>query len=241
MSTNTHTHLAPQQYGELFGQVIGLYGDPTNQDTDSGGVTMASLYQYVNWTGASDLQKILFWSRVLICVIFNPYDSGLVRARIALVLKPRSLWLYSKSGKVADFVGNEAEINSIGTADADNLITSVNPPYNFGDLIRISVLPSSLNASNWSDSYTRLYSEYYDAQATLIRDTSLAVSNMTIKASLFIPAISDFSVSKIVYYDKNVDARTRIVGGGTSGPDVTIPICAGGVTSLYRLKGTQIS
>jgi hypothetical protein len=240
MPTVQKTNVGPHHLNELVGQVIGLYGDPTNQDVLAGGVTLSQTFTNITY-GGSDLQKNLFWSRVVLCAIFNPFDSTYKRTRIALVLRPRALWLFQKGGGIADYADNEVSAAAIGTANADSLITSVNPAYNFGDLIRIGTLPSALNAVTWADDYTRLYNEYYNAQATTIRDSTLSISGMTINASGFIPSIANFSVSKIVYYDKNTDARTRIVGGGDTGATVTLPVCLGGVTAVYQLKGTRIS
>jgi hypothetical protein len=236
----TRTQTSQIQYHEIFGQVIGLFGDPTNQDTLAGGVLTSTAFNHITWSGATDIQKALFWSRVLLCVLFSPSDPSFLRAKIALVLKPRSLWLFSNAGQVADYIGNSVDVSALGTADADGLITSVNPPYNFGDFIRIGTLPTSLNVTNWTNSYTALYSEYYDVSLGTVRDPALAVSGMSIQASAFVPAIADFSVSKIVYYDKNTDGRTRIVGGA-SGGDVTVPLCIGGVTQVYKLKGTRVA
>lgn len=240
MSNINKTNMGPQHFNELVGQVIGLYGDPTNQDVLAGGVTQIQTYTNITY-GGSTLQKNLFWSRAVLCVILNPFDSSYRRARIALVLRPRSLWLYQKGSNIADYAGNEVGAASVGTANADGVITSVNPAYNFGDLIRIGTLPSALDVSNWSDSFTKLYSEYYDAQATTTRNLTLAVSGMSIQANGFIPNIPSFSVSKIAYYDKNTDARTRIVGGTSDGASVQIPVCIGGVTAIYQLKGSKIS
>lgn len=240
MALTNRTNLGQHNYNELYGQVIGLFGDPTNQDIAADGTTQATTYANISWS-ASDLQKALFWSRVLLCLIFNPFDSHYKRGKIALVLKPRSLWLFQKSGQIADFAGNVAPVNSIGTADADGLITSVNPPYVFGDYIRIGTLGTSLDIASWSDGFTGLYHEYYDQQTTQQKDLTLAVSGMTINASTFVPTIPNFAASKIVYYDKNVDARTRIVGGDSGGADIIVPLCIGGVSGVYKLKGVRIS
>lgn len=240
MQNLSRTQINDQHFNEIYGQVIGLHGDPTNQNSSiTGGVTLAQAYNDITWSD-SDTNKSLFWSRVLLCAILNPNDSNNIRAKIALVLKPRSLWLFKKGVKITDYVDNEVPEAQIGTANTDGLITSINPTYNFGDIIRIGTLPYALSVSNWSDGFTKLYSEYYDTQVSSIRDASLVVSSMTIKAKDFIPTLSNFTASKIVYYDKNVDARTRIVGG-SSGATVTIPLCFGGVTSIYQLKGTKLS
>ncbi len=236
------TNLIPQNFSEVYGQVIGLYGDPTNQDLDADGVLLSEAFeQYITWSGASDLQKYLFWSRVLICAILNPFDTHNRRIKVALVMKPRSLWLFDDGGNLSDYVGNSVSVANVGTANADGLITSINPRYNYGDYIRIGTLPSALSVSNWRDDFTAIANEYYDSANEEIRISSLSVSNMTVKASIYgILGVTNFSVSKIVYYDKNVDARTRIVGGGDSGGSFTLPLCVGGVTRLYQIKGNPI-
>jgi hypothetical protein len=240
MPHSNKTRAGEQHFNELYGQVIGLYGDPTNQDSTANGLTRAAAFLNITWS-ASDLDKDLFWSRVVVCLILNPFDTSYHRAKIALVLRPRTLWLYNKSGQISDFVGNAVNAGNIGTANADGAITSVNPPYNIGDMIRIGTLPSAVNFTNWGDDFTKIYSEFYDSQAASTRNPALTVSNITINASGWVPFISDFTASKIIFYDKNVDARTRIVGGGGGGASVTIPVCRGGATEVYKLKGSRIS
>ncbi len=254
MSTNNKTNLSQQQFTEIYGQIIGLYGDPTNQNTTTDGIDMSTVFNNITWTAATNNQKVLFWSRALICAIMTPFDGEYKKVKVALVLRPRAVWLYGDLDgiTVRDYAGNGCLLTNIGTADADGKISNISPTYHYGDIIRISTLPVALSVSDWVDdgatAFSSISSEYYDAASTNIRQTQLdwTTSTMNIAATKLLNKplvdsshITDFNVSKIVYYDKNVDARTRF--GGSSSGNVTVSVCIGGVPHLYQLKGKQIS
>jgi len=238
--------LAPQAFSELYGIVIGLDGDPANQVVGSGGISRDVAFQFIGWNYPFDwLRNVLFWSRVLLVEILTPRDSTYSASRLALVLKPRTQWLYYKDGTYCmDFEGNESEYGNVGQAGFTDQIAKVNPAYRYGDVIRIGPLPSPVAISTFDDSIlrTRTLNETYGGgiRNYLIPGGS-PIENVQILGSTYNAAYPDFVTEEVLFYDKNVDARTRFGGrGGTTGDKVRLTLCIGGVSHLYEIAGEKI-
>lgn len=243
MATN-YGSFSPQSFNEIYGVVVGLFGDPANQVTASGGTDMGVAYALIGWDNKNDnFLGTLFWSRVLLVEIFHPYDNYKF-SRLVFVMKPRSLWLYDKgTPNVADFVGNTVSANFVGQVD-HNEIVEISPPYRVGDVIQIGSLPAPIEIIDFSDNFTRTMSphETYDGSTTRTSTISQEITGITILGSLYNSSLyDDYATDQILYYDKNVDARSRIVGGsGSTAGTVDIKLCVGGVTSNYKLNGQRI-
>jgi len=257
--------IAPQTQTELYGRVVGLDGDPAEITSDQA-TRMAEAFAMMTWTIGADSTKTsklfgaLLWSRLLLVDVLMPYDTH-TSSHLALVLKPRSLWLYYKTSSIiTDFIGNQVDPEVIGTEGHAEIVT-VNPPYRIGDMIRLAVLPMPLYVKYFADGYTRTYDAgmsletYNGNMVTGIRNWLLPEPGLTavgilgsvyntvfgdsIYSDFYLP--SDSIGQQVVYYDKNVDARTRIVGTGSDDTGtIDVPICVGGVTSVWRVKGQRI-
>lgn len=252
--------ISPQGYTELYGIVIGLDGDPANQVPANKGTDKATAFSLIQWAGSTDpVLSTLIWSRLLLVEILTPYDNY-VASRLALVVRPRSLWLYEKDNSTycADFVGNTSKYTDVGTAGHTTEIVQVNPPYRYGDVIRIGVLPAPIilhdsnntaacgatGHPNWCDNFirSRTPNETYNGSTPRTYGITSDITNFTIKGASVNAQYSNFAVNEVLYYDKNVDARTRIVGGSAApaGETVTLSLCIGGVTRIYEVTGQRI-
>jgi len=236
-----------QQFNELYGQIISLPGDPSNQDeTSNTGYTLTDAFRYFDLTTmTNDLKaRTIFWSRFLLCEILQPYDSNLSYSTLALVLRPRALWLFDDGGSnVRDFLGNVADVATLQTA-GNGLLTEVAPMYNVGDFIRIGTLPAPITINGWTDNfYKRAHDTYPDL---LDRDTSLVLAGIVVNGDTYLndkgarSRYGNINFTEVVYYDKNVDARERFTSS-SDGSTVDVNVCIGGVVHVYRLKGSLLS
>lgn len=242
---------AQQTVNEIYGVVVGLYGDPANQKTDgtNTGTDRDETFTYVDWfhkaDSASAILPMLFWSRLLIVELLVPFGTSNA-SRLAFVARPRSLWLYYQGDTViSDFVGHTADPDLLGKTGDTGKIVEINPPYRFGDVIRIGTLPAPITLSSFADNFQRDHVETYDGtqDRTYTVTEAGGFNSVAILGSQYAPSLyTDFPVTNILFYDKNVEARTRIVGGGTdSSSTVTVTLCIGGVNSVYQLNGKRIS
>lgn len=245
----------PQAFSELYGVVVGLYGDPANQVTASSGTLMSDAYSLIGWSDkAESLRGVLVWSRLLLVELLVPNDTNYLASNLVLVARPRSLWLYYKDDlTIADFVGNIALAADVGQVGHEE-IAEVTPAYRRGDVIRVGFLPAPIDLEYFTDGYTRTSSPFgTDAgKETYNGDFTDAANVRTYTIPSSISAFSvlgasynsnlyvNSAVSQILYYDKNVDARSRIVGTSVEG-NVDIKVCIGGISSTYRVRGTRIS
>lgn len=242
--------IAQQTYSELYGMIVGLYGDPA-EIVASPDATMDATFSLISSDMQNDIDIFrvvgrLFWSRVLLVELLTPFDAANNLSNLVLVARPRSLWLYHKTNNnVADFVGNTMDATKMGKEGEEINIVQTNPPYRYGDVIRIAALPAPIDLSyptSFSDNYYR-FSETFDG--TTPRNPFLPTpggNGLQILGATYNPSkYENFTVSEILYYDKNVDARTRIVSGTEdTGETVTLSLCIGGVQSIYKVKGTRI-
>jgi hypothetical protein len=220
-------NIAPQSFNEVYGQIIGLYDDPTN---DAAG----TLYTEIITNGIVTINAIqadqeILWSRLLLCEIFTPYDNEILYSNLALVLRPRALWLFKTSDSIADYMGNHVDsISGIATGT----ITPPTPTYSFGDIIRIGTLPGLMTIApltgNWIERfYPRMNEEFASYGHTPIpikTPDGLTINSITIWGSEYDIMYPDvINATDVIYYDKNVDGRTRF--GGSGGASAAISPC----------------
>ena len=102
--------ISPQALNEVYGQIVGLYDDPTN---DPSGVIYSGVFvnssALVSLPKANIEDKKIFWSRFLVCEILTPYNNESY-TNLALVLRPQATWLYkmpdSPPGRISDYMGS---------------------------------------------------------------------------------------------------------------------------------------
>ena len=235
---------APQAFQEMYGEVVGLYGDPANQVPANQGVSIGEAFTYIGGgLEASTLKGNLFWSRTLLVELLVPNDTAHFQAGLVLVARPRTLWLFEKdSNTIADFVGNTVNKDYLGQSGHTEIV-EVTPPYRKGDIIRIGTLPAPITISDFSDGFTRRNLETYDGTTGRYTTVDGAFTNVSIAGATYNSALySNFATTKIIYYDKNVDGRSRIVGkADESGNEIIMKVCVGGVVTTYKVKGTRIA
>ena len=237
MSTNRES-FANQSFNNLFGVVIGLYGDPANQDITNKGYLISDPngpFWCIGGNALSDVAKVCFWSRVLVVEILVPNDQNFYGSRLALVSKPRSMWLYDRGdGTVSDFMGNTTSAATIGSS-TDTTIHEPKPPYQYGDVIRLETLPNPISLAGWGDGYYRNADSNVETfDGVITRSSTLSANGITITGY---SSYLDLTPDSIVYCDKNVDARSRFGGSPDNSGTVDIAICVGGVTKVYTMKG----
>lgn len=198
---------------EIFGQILGCHGDPVNQDTNDGGIAITTALDALNITSIDTQNQILLWSRILVCELLLPKDVSWYKSNIAIVLRPRNLWLFKSGANYKDFYDN--------TASQANLKTSmieIAPKYRIGDVIRIGALPYHITINGWNDGFST-----YAAQSL---DNTLVCGNIALDntATNITGRFASVNLNKILFYDKNVDARGRFEGGGgVASPPVWLP------------------
>ena len=252
-------HLAPQRFNEAYARVIGIYSDPT----DSSELIRPLLFNgggsFITYSSNVSLALNIMWSRLLLCEIILPSDSTCSYSKLALVLRPQAMWLFDTGRMVSDFIGNCVDFGLSNSAICaeDSPISPVNPAYRYGDVIRIATLPHPLTLSTWDDGFTSSSCDpisagypYFPsgscAGATRNPKSSAYINGLFIKGSRYRSIYPDGDAeTEVVFYDKNVDGRTRFGGEGTSTPTPTgetvdVQICVGGVTKTYRVQGTRI-
>ena len=254
MPTAKTNKVSRQNTDDVIAQVVGLFGDPANQDGTGHTVKLSpgrvgtGAFDLISWNGITeDLRSVLFWSRLLLCEIYVPYDPNGNFTRLALVARPRAMWLYEYAGgKVADFIGTTDDPALMGFT-THHIIPDVKPAYRRGDTIRVGMLSAPIRLKDFADKtiggtdiYVKEFGETFDGTAT--RTATLSGSadfqNVTILGGDF----GKITQTEILYYDKNVDARTRYGGSGKSTEEtVDVSLCIGGVQQTYRITGTRIA
>jgi hypothetical protein len=234
-------YLAPHKFSEIYGRVIGLYSDPTDAVIQRFTYIFNGANALISYGTNASLAQNLVWSRLLLCEIILPNDTTCAYSKLALVLKPQAMWLFDattppNSTIVSDYMGNCVDFGEDNSAicNSESPISPVNPPYGYGDVIRIATLPYPLTLATWSDgfsvsdsncdplsaSYPKFAASVGDGDCKYhIRNaqTSCLINGLYILGAKYRPGFytNGPAETKVVYYDRNVDARTRF--GGTGG------------------------
>lgn len=246
MPTKT-SKVSRQGTDDVLAQVVGLFGDPANQEVSLGGTLPAVAYADISWGGnfgyTDPYRRVILWSRVLLVDLLSPYDVSSQHKRRALILKPRAMWLFEYAGvgnNVADFIGTSDMANLMGNSTNHHLIPAVKAPYRKGDFITLGMLPAPVLLEDFSGYYTASFGETFDgtlARPSVLSDDA-AIAGLTVLGG----ASGNVTQTEILYYDKNVDARTRYGGSGKSTEEtVDVSLCIGGVQRTYRITGQRIA
>lgn len=200
---------------EILGQIVGIYGDPVNQNTDKEGIALATAFERFSIEAGlePEFQKELLWSRILLCKILTKDNTAGI-PKLALVLRPRSLWLFDNgSTQYKDFEKNICDTRE----NLPKKISQIYPKYKNGDIIEIGILPRYVSIFEWDDGFD--YSSVdFNSQITC-QDILFDGGGGLGFQSGYMNIVS--------LYDKNIQARSRL------GNRVYVKICKEDGNDVY--------